>query len=32
MEAWHEKFGVRAATVTLDGKGALAQDFVFEGK
>ena len=32
LEAWHEKFGVRTATVTLDGKGALAQDFVFEGK
>lgn len=32
IEAWHEKFGVRTVTVTVDGKGALAHDFAFDGK
>jgi hypothetical protein len=32
LEAWHEVFGVRTASITVDGKGAVAQDFVFKGK
>ena len=30
LESWHEKFGVRSAKVTVDGKGAVTRDFTFE--
>ncbi len=32
LDAWHERFGMRTATVTVDGKTAGVWDVVFKGK
>jgi hypothetical protein len=32
VEAWHEKYGTTAATVTVDPAGSASADFTFEGK